>query len=206
MKKLVLMITLALGIIGTQQATAQAWNESSKVITLGLGGAYQHRFLPGAGIGARAWGSLSGTLLVQGEFAVHKYVGVGFIAGIAGGASGVGRGYGYGYGYGYGGYGYAGSTDNVNLIAGVNANFHFYQLIADKVSKDIHADKLDIYAGANLGSGGGYDFTFDNVSVPIWGGVHVGARYYFTEKIGVYLEAAPYTGKSFLSGGVAFNL
>lgn len=211
MKKFIVLIAVAIGMIslGAQQTQAQAWTENSKVITLGLGGAYQHRFLPGVGsVGSRGWGSLSGTLLVQGDFGIHKYVGLGFIAGIAGGASGVGRGYGYGYpyGYGYGAYGYSGSTDNVNLIAGINANFHFYQLIADKVSKDIHADKLDIYAGANLGSGGGYDFTFDNVSVPIWGGVHFGARYYFTEKIGVYLEVAPYTGKSFISGGVAFNL
>lgn len=206
MKKIVTILMLALCMAGTQSTNAQAWSESSKVITLGIGGAYHHRFLPGvSGIGSRAWGSTSGTLLVQGDFGIHKYVGLGFIAGISGGASGVGRGYGYGYGYGYGTT-YGGSTDNVNLVAGINANFHFYQLIADKVSKDIHADKLDIYAGANLGSGFGYDFSFDNVSIPIWGGLHVGARYYFTDKIGVYLEAAPYTGKSFIAGGVAFNL
>lgn len=203
MKKIVTILMLALCMAGTQSTNAQAWTESSKVITLGLGGAYHHRFIVGSNLGARAWGSTSGSLLVQGEFGIHKYVGIGFIAGITGGASGVGRGYGYGYGYGTR---YAGSTDNVNLVAGVNANFHFYQLIADKVSKDIHADKLDIYAGVNLGSGVGYDFTFDNLAVPVWGGLHVGARYYFTDKIGVYLEAAPYTGKSFIAGGVAFNL
>lgn len=206
MKKIASIFILALVAI-TGVVQAQAWSESSKVITLGIGGAYHHRFLPGETyVGSRGWGSTSGTLLVQGDFGIHKYVGLGFIAGIAGGASGVGirgyRGVGYGSAPGY----YGGSTDNVNLVAGFNANFHFYQLIADKVSKDIHADKLDIYAGANLGSGFGYDFSFDNVSIPIWGGLHVGARYYFTDKIGVYLEAAPYTGKSFIAGGVAFNL
>lgn len=32
----------------------------------------------------------------------------------------------------------------VNIPFGILCNFHFYQLIDDKASKDIHADKLDI--------------------------------------------------------------
>lgn len=209
MKKIILITMLAVGItsLTTQQASAQAWNESSKVITLGLGGSYHHSFLPGYYVedgegslyNGRAWGGLKGSLLLQGEFGVHKYVGVGFVTGFTGSAATARRGY---LGYSR----FSTSTNSFNFIAGAQANFHFYQLIADKVSKDIHADKLDIYAGANLGTGVGYNFSADNIEVPVWGGLHFGARYYFTEKIGVYLEVAPYTGKSFISGGVAFNL
>ena len=41
---------------------------------------------------------------------------------------------------------------------GFLGNFHFYPLIADKVSKNIHADKPNIYVGVNLDTG--ITFTF----------------------------------------------
>jgi len=206
MKRIITILLVAIALGFSQQANAQAWSKESKVLTLGIGGAYQHRFFPGyyAEDGDAslyngthsAFGSLSGSFLFQGEFGVHQYVGVGFVTGLTGAAATRG----------YTGTRFAYTTNNVNFIAGAQANFHFYQLIADKVSKDIHADKLDIYAGVNLGTGIGYDFSLQNIAVPIWGGAHFGARYYFTDRIGVYAEVAPYTGKSFISGGVAINL
>lgn len=196
MKQFIVMTMVALGAIGlgTQQANAQAWSKETKVLTLGIGGSAYYQFLPGytqnTWLGTRAFNTwnLNGVLLFQGEFGVHEYVGVGFVTGLAGSARGPSW------------------TTSVSAPIGVQANFHFYQLIANKVSKDIHADKLDIYAGVNIGSGIGYDFYYDNLTVPIWGGVQVGARYWFSERVGVYAEVCPYTGKAFLNGGLTFKL
>ena len=196
MKKFIVLIAVAIGMIslGAQQTQAQAWTKESKVLTLGLGGSAYYQLLPGytytSYLGPRVYNTwnVNGVLLFQGEFGVHEYVGVGFVTGLAGSAQP------------------ASWTSSISAPIGVQANFHFYQLIANKVSKDIHADKLDVYAGVNIGSGGGYDFTHDNVTVPIWGGVQIGARYWFSEKVGVYAEVCPYTGKAFVNGGLSFNL
>ncbi|MCO5269541.1 MAG: hypothetical protein M9897_11685 [Brumimicrobium sp.] len=145
--------------------------------------------------------STNGGLNVYGEWAIHDYVSLGFIVGIQGGRYGWGTGYygnPYGYGYAYGGYGM------ISAPIGIKADFHFYQFIADKKGKDIHADKLDIYAGINVGSGISYVFEPGWFNVLFFVGPEVGARYYFTDKIGVNLELG--YGKSFVSGGVVFKM
>lgn len=199
MKRIITILLVAIALGFSQQASAQAWSKESKVLTLGLGGSAYYQFLPGYArtdvfgrtVTSSYW-NVNGMFLFQGEFGIHKYVGLGFVTGI-GGSAGLGTAYG------------AGSA-SVTAPIGMQANFHFYQLIADKVSKDIHADKLDVYAGVNVGSGVGYNFSIDNVTVPVWGGLQVGARYWFTDKVAVYGEVSPYTGKSFINAGVAFNL
>jgi hypothetical protein len=199
MKNIGAVCLLLLTLAFSNNIKAQAWDKDSKVLTLGLGGAYHYYIEPGLSrysygyygarsINANHW-NLNGMLQFQGEFGVHKYVGVGFCTGFGGSAASGGL-----------------SVQSVEFPIGAQCNFHFYQLIADKVSKDIHADKLDIYAGGNIGTGVGYDFSFDNIVVPIWGGVQIGARYWFTDKFGVYAEVCPYTGKTFIQGGVSFKL
>src|SRR5690606_374600 len=79
---------------------------------------------------------LTGQVNFQGEFGIHEYVGIGFTTGFGGRSR---------WNYGYSG--------EMNVPIGFVSNFHFYQLIADKSGKNIHADKLDIYFGGSLGSG-----------------------------------------------------
>ncbi len=193
MKKVILGIAVLLA--GYSSVNAQAFDKSSKLITLGIGGA-QYWNVGGyagsyGGLYGYGWAPTSGEVSVQAEFGVHKYVGVGGFIGIGGG-----------------GWGVPGSNwGQLNIPIGALANFHFYQLIADKVSKDIHADKLDIYAGLNLGTGAGIWFA-DNKKVGssalIWGGPQVGIRYYFKPNIAVNGELG--YGKTFINGGITFKL
>jgi hypothetical protein len=94
----------------------------------------------------------------------------------------------------------------INIPIGMIVNFHFYQLIADKSIKEIHADKLDIYAGLSLGSGLAIAYyTYTTRVIPIvFGGVHVGIRYYFTPNVALNLEAG--LGKNLVNAGFAFKL
>ena len=190
-KQLIAFIIALISIISG--ASAQAWTKDSKLITFTLGasqywnvGGYNYHYYNGYGY-ARV--PTTGELAVQGEFGIHKYVGVGFFAGFGGG-------------------GIAGSYwGNLNIPIGAQASFHFYQLIADKVSKNIHADKLDIYAGANLGTGAGFWFangTYQGAAGLIWGGPHAGVRYYFKENIAVNGEFG--YGKTFANAGITFSL
>lgn len=201
MKKILFVTAIILSaILYSNQTQAQAWDKSSKVLSLGVGGSSFFHIYPDSG--PYGWGGyrtpITGQLNFQGEFGVHKYVGIGFTTGI-GGRSG----YYWGGGPWWGGSrGYSGEF---NIPIGVIGNFHFYQLIDDKVSADIHSDKLDIYGGLNIGSGIAILYGNGGQVIPIaFGGVQVGARYYFTPKFGVNLEVG--YGKSFVNGGICFKL
>ena len=195
MKKI--LYTIAILLITGFGAQAQAWQRDSKVLALGFGASeffhidnYYYNNGPGRGPYYHNWYSpVTGQINFQGEFGVHKYVGVGFTTGLGG------RGGWY--------YDYAGE---LNIPIGLIVNFHFYQLIADKTGKSIHADKLDIYAGANLGSGLAMIFYPGATRiVPLaFGGPHVGVRYYFTKKVGVNGELG--WGKSIINVGFVFKL
>lgn len=80
------------------------------------------------------------------------------------------------------------------IIAGARASYHFNFGVA----------KLDPYLGGMLG----YNVaSVDNSSVPAGGGIayggHVGARYYFSSKIGAFAEAG--YGVANLTAGLAFK-
>ncbi len=130
----------------------------------------------------------SGTLPIQLEFGVHDYVGVGLVTGIGG------RSY---HSFGGGGVMY--------IPFGVVANFHFMQLIGDKKGVAI-ADKLDVYAGLNVGTGLAVSFPTGTGSVGgmLFAGPQIGLKYFFNEKIGVYTEFG--YGKSLIEGGVSIKL
>ncbi len=187
------MVTITLFFTNTQ-VNAQAWEKSTKVLALGFGASQFYHIDnyyndPYWGY-RRGWYSpITGQLNFQGEFGVHEYVGVGFTTGFGGGG-------------GWGRY-YNGS---INIPIGVIANFHFYQLIADKTGKDIHADKLDIYAGLSLGSGVAFilDRNNNHIAPIAFGGPHAGIRYYFAPKVGVNAEVG--FGKHLASAGFVFKL
>lgn len=200
MKRIFFVALVAIALLTTNnQVNAQAWEKSSKVLSLGAGASYFFHVN-----GNNGWGRfqmpITGQLNFQGEFGVHDYVGVGFTTGVGGRA-----GYTWGGRYTWGVYNQYGYSGEVNIPIGVIANFHFYKLIAEKVSADLHEDKLDIYGGVNVGSGLAFLFGGNTTVVPIaWGGFQVGARYYFTDMFGVNLEAG--FGKSIVNGGVVFKL
>ncbi|MBP6730828.1 MAG: hypothetical protein KA149_02150 [Chitinophagales bacterium] len=205
MKKSFLAIaTSVLLLVFVQTINAQAWDKSTKVLSLGVGGSNFAHIYSGSSYYGRysSFNSpLTAQLNFQGEFGVHDYVGVGFTTGLGGGP-------GYNWGRGYYGYYYGSSAGELTVPVGFIANFHFFQLIADKTGKDIHSDKLDVYAGASLGSGIAAQFDNNGAHVvPIaFGGIHVGVRYYFNDRIGVNGELGTPYGKSFVNAGVVFKL
>lgn len=210
MKKLFTILTFAALTLATSDISAQAFTKESKQISIGLGGANMLHFGTWDrnvyGYYGTAFSPITGQLSVQGEFGVHKYVGVGFNVGIGGRARSsyvVGP-------YGVTGWGYA---SEFNIPLGAIANFHFYQLIADKTGKGgkMHSDKLDIYAGLNLGTGVAIHpadpYYFGNttqVSALFWVGPQVGINYFFTPKLGVKGEFG--YGKTWVNAGLVFNL
>lgn len=204
-KKSLLATLVLVATLFSNVSYGQAWEKSSKVLGLGLGASsfwyintndngYNNISTP-----------ITGQLNFKMEFGVHDYVGVGFQTGVGGGGP-VGLG-GWGRSGIWGGYNYNSFYNgSFNFPIAAYANFHFYQLIADKTGKDIHADKLDIYAGLNVGSGIGILF-FDNntlITPLVMFGPQVGARYFFTDKFGVNLELG--YGKNIVNGGIVFKL
>ncbi len=204
MKKLIHTLTILVALLfASSQTQAQAWEKNSKVLSLGFGASqffhldnyYYGNNYPGNPRNFRSWyWPVTGQINFQGEFGIHKYVGLGFTTGIGG------RG---GLLYGY--------TGEINAPIGMLVNFHFYQLIADKTQKNIHADKLDIYAGLNIGSGIAATFYRNNNNtdavriVPIaFGGLHAGVRYYFKPRVGVNAEVG--FGKSIINAGFVFKI
>ena len=198
----ILLLAVILSL-STNSAKAQAWERNTKVLSLGFGASqffHLDDYYYGRNIGnPRKFNNFywptTGQINFQGEFGVHKYVGIGFTTGIGG------RG---GLLYGY--------TGELNAPIGLIVNFHFYQLIADKTSKNIHADVLDIYAGASIGSGiaatfyRNYPYGPDVVRVvPIaFGGLHAGLRWYFKPRVGLNAEVG--FGKSLVNVGFVFKL
>jgi hypothetical protein len=177
------------------QEYGKAWERNSRVLSLGVGASdffhidgyyYDYTGIPYYG---RTWYQpLTGQLNFQGEFGIHRYVGLGFTTGIGGRGPWV----------------YYGGEFNVPI--GMIANFHFYQLIADHAQRYIHGDKLDIYVGANLG--GGVAFTYypntDRVVPMAFGGLQLGLRYYFAPRVGINGEFG--WGKSLINVGFVFKL
>lgn len=190
--------------------------KGSKTLLLGLGGSNMFTFFSKKSdaydedyFGRSYTTPVSGGISVDGEFGVHDYVGIGFHTGFFGSRSIYSSGFfgrlvGYDYSYTYAG---------LYIPIGIIANFHFYQLIEDKTSKDIHGDKLDLYVGANLGSGvaiaiptkdlkdAGYKSSFGAVA---YGGIQFGVRYFPKPKLGIFAEVG--YGKTFANGGVCFKM
>jgi hypothetical protein len=196
MKK-ILLITMLFStmLLSSNHAKAQAWQRNSKVISLGFGVSQffhfdDYYYRDGGKFRGRSWHwPMTGQINVQGEFGVHKYLGLGFTTGV-GGRGRINDNY----------------KGEFNIPIGMIFNFHFYQLIADKKSKAKHADKLDMYFGANAGSGIAVSYYNDlRRARPIgFGGLQFGLRYYFNDKVGINGEFG--FGKSLANIGLVFKL
>lgn len=187
-------MAVAILLFVSKQSQAQAWEKSSKVLSLGFGVSQFYHIDSYYYANDRKrpsfYNPTTGQFNFQGEFGIHKYVGLGFTVGF-GGRAGWNNNY----------------LGEFNIPMGMLANFHFYQLIDDKNSKNLRADKLDIYAGIAMGSGLAFTY-YDNTStrvVPLaWGGPHAGIRYYFVPKVAVNAEVG--FGRSLVNVGFSFKL
>jgi hypothetical protein len=75
------------------------------------------------------------------------------------------------------------------------------------LGKDIHSDKLDVYAGLNLGSGVAMFTKFTDLlkyAALFFAGPQVGARYFFTPNMAANLEVG--YGKTWVNGGLTFKI
>lgn len=182
---------------------AQAFEKKNILLSLGLGatadvtGTSTGEFAPPQHI---YFSPVRPMFNVKAEFAVHKYWGVGAIASVDGG---------YNMRYPY----YSSNNARysvVNAQLGLLVNYHFYQLIADKLGrpKKMHADKLDIYTGFTIGammSAMTADgFGPQRPTFSPFMGLHLGVRYYVKPAMSVFGEIG--IGQSFFNVGVSFRL
>ena len=191
MKKQIIILFVFISLLVNQlESKAQAFEgKGSKTLSLTIGAAEYFHFggYYGGYLGYGFGYFYTPALAVNAnlEFGVHKYVGIAPNFGIATSF-------------------YPGAV-GLHIPIGVQGNFHFYQLIADKVKKDIHGDKLDIYAGLNLG--GGPDIVFDRgtaVGGFFYIGPQVGVRYYPKGNVGITAELG--YGRTISNFGVCLKL
>lgn len=188
-------IIVSIMMLSSNLVNAQAWQRNSKVLSLGVGASQffhvdNYYYKDADKFRGRGWyWPTTGQLNFQGEFGVHKYLGLGFTTGF-GGRSRYGNSY----------------VGEFNIPIGIIFNFHFYQLAADKKSKAKHADKLDLYFGVNGGSGIGVAYYKDlrRVAPLGFGGIQFGLRYYFSPKVGINAELG--FGKSIANLGFSFKI
>ena len=189
------LLLITVMMLSANRAGAQAWERHSKVLSLGFGASQffhidNYYYNNNGDFRNRNWyWPVTGQVNFQGEFGIHKYLGLGFTTGFGGRTH---------YGNSY--------IGEFNIPLGIIFNFHFYQLITDKKSKAKHADKLDLYVGASAGSGIAIAY-YKNLSrtTPLaFGGLHFGLRYYFSPKVGVNGEFG--WGKSLANVGFVFKI
>lgn len=179
MKKIHFTFLLAIGLLAATQSFAQlSIDKGTKFLNVGVGvGSY------GFG-GYGAYGFNSGVALgASFEVGVYKNITVGGFAD-------------------YRHVGYVGIAGGTNYIYfGARGSYHFNELL------NLSTDKVDLYAGIGLGYlsasldnayYGGYNV--GGLIVPI----HLGGRYFFSEKIGGFAELASDVAP--LKIGVTFKL
>lgn len=199
MKKISLIIISTFILLFTfQNVSAQAFaGKGSKYFTASIGvskyfhfdryGLFDRNFYDNYGFGYR-YSYFSPTLSLNAnvEIGVAKYVGV---------APSIG----------FSSTFYYGGDVGIDIPMGVQGNFHFLQLIADKTGKSF-ADKLDVYAGVNIGGGPSILVTASPAYVYgfMYAGPQLGVRYYPTSNIGLTAEVG--FGKSIANFGMVMKM
>jgi hypothetical protein len=152
---------------------AQGWNQDRKgIYSIGVGGTQ----VIGLGYGSLGLTPPGLSINVSGEYKVHRFVGVGFETGLN-----------FFFGPPY--YVYpppAPRYVSIGIPLGVKVNVHILEAANVPI-----ANKLDAYAGLNLGGGPAF-YTGPNPGVVAWGFIHVGpqvgVRYWLNHNIAVFGE------------------
>ncbi len=185
MKSLQLFILTTIAVISSLNINAQGWiNDKGGMYSIGVGGT-QVFYLGRYGNGAS---NLGAAFNVAGEYKVHRFVGLGWQTGMD-----IFPGGGY---YRDKGYIYRNSPV-IGIPIGFKVNVHILEAAGAPI-----ADRLDVYAGANIGGGPAF-YTGPNSSVTgfMYGGPQVGVRYWFN-KVAIFGEFG--YGATFANIGVTF--
>lgn len=201
-KSLIILFVLSLILSIPNQSNAQAFGgKGSKAFLVGLG--FSNYPAVYGGFDNKTFSPMSFNIGIQGEFGIHDYVGLGFTAGATFSGSLGSSPVGFGYLYNYN------NWSTVGIPIGMIGNFHFLQLIADKTGGSF-AESMDVYAGLALGAGPAFAIpksgnnSSGEVGILFLGEVHVGIRYYFNDKLGIFAEVGQ--GRSSrLQGGLALK-
>lgn len=175
MKNLAILFIL---FITSFSASAQAFEANSFNIDVGYAlGSHRNAFYsPG--------------VLVNLEFGVHKWIGVGGY-------------FGYQLNVGKPVFRKSNDFDNAHSIPfGVNGVFHFYQMIGDLTGENIFQDKLDIALKPSFG----LRFDFNDRVLPSfdWGASFM-LRYFISDKVGIYTEFGyPAMGNALIGASFKF--
>ena len=175
MKKFFAIVALfSLSLVATQSFAQLAIDKGTKFVNLGLG-LGGYGGAGGLAFGASADFGVAPSITVGGQVAYRSF-----------------------------NYGYLGVNDNINyLYFAVRGSYHFNELLK------LPTDKVDLYAGLGIGYesvtysdsfGTGFTAFGSGIYVPL----HLGGRYFFTEKIGAFAEVG--AGVSPLMLGVTFKL
>ena len=175
MKKINFLFLLTIGmLIGTQSFGQLAIDKGVKLINVGIG-VGGYGGTSGIAFGAMADFGVAPNFTVGGQVAYRSF-----------------------------NYGYLGFNDKINyLYFAVRGSYHFNELL------NLSTDKVDLYAGLGLGYqsvsySDNYGTGFNNFGSGIYIPAHIGGRYFFSEKIGGFLELGSGVSPAML--GVTFKL
>ena len=182
----------------------QAFDKNTRLITFDVGVSdMYHQTIGYHSYHGTTFLLLTGYAGIQPEYAIHRYWSMGFATGIGWRAQTLR----------YRDLEYSGQLGEISLQLGLVAKFHFYQMLADRArdKSKFHADKLDIYVGAEVGGGlalhdcrcPGSPVTTLYSDVLAYGGFQVGVRYSLTKTVSIFAEAG--YGKTIFNLGVAVN-
>lgn len=203
------LLFLCTGCLSLQSVGQAFGGKGTSQFTVGLGVTQHRTTFPENGKGPKGTTSpIYGSLNLQFEFGIAKYVGLGVHLG-GEFANNLSRNtIGTFYLGGIGNYSVS-SFRSIGVPVAIFSNFHFLQLISDKSGKSI-AEKMDVYAGLSFGSGpafalakNGYKQYGNDVGFLLYGGPHAGIRYYPSSSIGIYAELG--YGKSYFNGGLSIH-
>ena len=175
MKKIHFSILLVLGLLASTQSFAQlSIDKGTKFINLGIG-VGGYGGTSGIAFGAAADFGVAPNITVGGQIAYRSF-----------------------------NYGYLGFNDKINyLYFAARGSYHFNELL------NLSTDKADLYAGIGIGYenvsySDNYGTGFNTFGSGIYVPIHLGGRYFFSEKFGAFAELG--AGVSPLMIGVTLKL
>jgi len=197
MKKIICAIALTVMIVVSSIQTTSAQDSwihgKTGIYSVGIGGTqliYLSNYYSSNG-------DIGLSLNVSGEYKAWKWIGAGFQTGLD-----FTWAY-YHYNYGFGGSGtVSGGPVSIAIPIGGKVNFHLMDAFGVGI-----ADKLDVYAGINLGFGpsiytGNTEFGGNRVYAIMHVGPQVGVRYWFNDNVAIFTEFG--YGATFANAGVTF--